>query len=147
FLVVRLGSLGDIVHTFPAVASLRESFLDAEIVWLTHPKWQTLGHSINLANEIWTLDTRDWASLKGILVRVRRHQFGAAIDYQGLWKSASMPFLARVPRRIGFSSETVRESGVPLLYTDRVHVNQAAHLADQNGELSVRAGAKTGTAG
>src|SRR5260370_2693408 len=34
FLVVRLGSLGDIVHTFPAVAALRGSFPEAEIVWL-----------------------------------------------------------------------------------------------------------------
>ena len=37
FLVVRLGSLGDIVHTFPAVAALRETFASSEIVWLTHP--------------------------------------------------------------------------------------------------------------
>jgi len=147
FLVVRLGSLGDIVHTFPAVASLRESFPNAEIVWLTHPKWESLVRSSGLTNEIWTLDTRDWASLKGILGRIRRRRFGAAIDYQGLWKSASMPFLSGVPTRIGFSSETVREVGVPLLYTHCVRVNQASHLADQNGELSERAGAKTGAGG
>ena len=42
FIVVRLGSLGDIVHTFPAVAGLRESFPAAEIVWLTHPRWLEL---------------------------------------------------------------------------------------------------------
>ena len=146
-LVVRLGSLGDIVHAFPAVGALRESFPNAEIIWLTHPKWETLVAASRLANEVWTVDTRDWASLRGILARIRRHHFDAAIDYQGLWKSASIPFLARVPRRIGFSSETVREAGVPMLYTDRVHVNPAAHVADQNGELSLRAGAKTGTAG
>ena len=38
FLVVRLGSLGDIVHAFPAVSGLRTSFPNAEIIWLTHPK-------------------------------------------------------------------------------------------------------------
>ena len=42
FLVVRLGSLGDIVHTFPAVAGLRESFPNSTIVWLTHPRWTEL---------------------------------------------------------------------------------------------------------
>lgn len=147
FLVVRLGSLGDIVHTFPAVAGLRESFPEAEIVWLTHPKWEALVRSSNLANEVWMLDTRDWAALRGILTRIRRHHFEAAIDYQGLWKSASLPFLAWVSRRIGFSSETVREAGVPVLYTDRVRVNPGSHLADQNGELSLRAGAKARTSG
>jgi heptosyltransferase-1 len=146
FLVMRLGSLGDIVHTFPAVGGVRQSFPNAEIVWLTHPKWETLVKASNLASEVWTVDTRDWATLRGMLSRIRRHRFAAAIDYQGLWKSASIPFFARVPKRIGFSSETVREAGVPLFYTDRVHVNPAAHLADQNGELSVRAGAKPGTA-
>ena len=32
FLVVRLGSLGDIVHTFPAVSGLRQSFPRAELL-------------------------------------------------------------------------------------------------------------------
>jgi heptosyltransferase I len=147
FLVMRLGSLGDIVHTFPAVAALRESFPNAEIIWVTHPKWEGLVRSSNLANEVWTVDTRDWTALRGILARVRRHRFEAAIDYQGLWKSASIPFLTRVPKRIGFSSDTIREAGVPLFYTDRVRVNPAAHMAEQNGELSVGAGAKSRTGG
>src|SRR5215471_14492049 len=145
FLVVRLGSLGDIVHAFPAVSALRESFPRAEIIWTTHPKWEALVRASQLATEIWTVDTRNWASLRGILDSIRRHRFDAAIDYQGLWKSASIPFLSRVPKRIGFSSETVREVGVPLLYTDRVPVNPASHVSSQNGELSVRAGAKAGT--
>src|SRR5215510_2242593 len=140
-LVMRLGSLGDIVHTFPAVAALRESFANAEIIWVTHPKWQALVRSSDLANDVWTVDTRDWTALRGMLARIRRHHFETAIDYQGLWKSASIPFLSRVAKRIGFSSETVREAGVPLFYTDRVRVNPARHVADQNGELSAAAGA------
>ena len=142
FLVVRLGSLGDIVHAFPAVSGLRQSFPNSEIVWLTHPKWEALVRAGGLANEVWTVDTRDWSSLRSILARIRRHPFRAAIDYQGLWKSAALPFLAGVPRRIGFSSQTVREAGVPMLYTDRVRVDATAHVSDQNGELTARAGGK-----
>jgi ADP-heptose:LPS heptosyltransferase len=145
FLVVRLGSLGDIVHTFPAVAGLRESFPKAEIVWLTHPRWKALVESSKLASEVWEAETRDYSSVREILARIRKRQFSAAIDYQGLWKSAALPFLGRVPRRIGFSSHSVREFGVPLLYTDRVRSTQA-HIADQNGELSQRAGARNGVA-
>ena len=48
FLLVRLGSLGDIVHTFPAVAALRDSFPSSEIVWLTHPRWKGLVESSGL---------------------------------------------------------------------------------------------------
>jgi heptosyltransferase I len=141
FLVVRLGSLGDIVHTFPAVAGLRESFPQAEIVWLTHPHWKTLVESSELATEVWEMETRSYSSLRDILARIRKARFTTAIDYQGLWKSAALPFLARVRRRIGFSAHSIREFGVPILYTDRVRVSQS-HIVDQNGELSQRAGAR-----
>ncbi len=145
FLVVRLGSLGDIVHTFPAVAGLRESFPKAEIVWLTHPRWKELIECSELATEIWEADTRSYKSLCEIIAKIRRGNFTAAIDYQGLWKSASLPFFGCVSRRIGFSSQTIRELGVPVLYTDRVPGTQT-HIADQNGELSLRAGARNGVA-
>ncbi|OLB29221.1 MAG: hypothetical protein DMG41_31770 [Acidobacteria bacterium] len=140
FLVVRLGSLGDIVHTFPAVAALRESFPRAEIVWLTHPRWRELVESSALVSEIWETETRSLASVRDILARIRKKKFTAAIDYQGLWKSAVLPFLGRVPRRLGFSWHAVREFGVPLLYTERIRSTKI-HIADQNGELSRRAGA------
>jgi len=143
FLVVRLGSLGDIVHTFPAVAALRESFPKGEIVWLTHPRWKALVESSELPTETWEVERRAFGPVRDILARIRKRQFTAAIDYQGLWKSATLPFLGRVPRRIGFSAHSIREFGVPLLYTDRIRTTQA-HIADQNGELTLRAGARSG---
>jgi heptosyltransferase I len=145
FLVVRLGSLGDIVHTFPAVSGLRETFPAAEIVWLTHPRWELLVRSSGLASEVWATETRSLTSIRAIVQRIRAGQFTAAIDYQGLWKSAGLPLIAGVAQRIGFSSETIREYGVPILYTDRVRCT-TMHIADQNGELSLRAGARSGVA-
>src|SRR6202047_1979027 len=145
FLVVRLGSLGDIVHTFPAVAALRESFPAAEIIWLTHARYKLLVQSSSLASKIWTTETRVASSLVKTIREIRAASFDAALDYQGLWQSASLPFLGGVRRRIGFSSESVREFGVPLLYTDRVHA-ASAHVADQNGELSKRGGAQNAVA-
>jgi len=143
FLVVRLGSLGDIVHTFPAVAALRESFPQSEIVWLTHPRWVGLVAASGLATEVWPVDSRDLASVRAVLGKIRGSHWDAAIDYQGLWKSAFLPFLGGVSKRIGFSSATIREMGVPILYTDRV-VCRARHIADQNGELSLRTSAQHG---
>lgn len=141
FLAVRLGSLGDIVHTFPAVAALRESFPSARVVWLTHPRWEFLVEASGLASEVWTVESRSLKSVGKAISRLKQNEFCSAVDYQGLFKSALLPFLGGLRRRIGFSSETVREYGVPILYTDRVRVS-AAHIADQNGELSQRAGAR-----
>jgi heptosyltransferase-1 len=141
FLVVRLGSLGDIVHTFPAVAGLRESFPNAEIVWLTSPRWKLLVESSALASQVWSTETRSIASLRKTIEILRASHWDAAIDYQGLWKSSSLAFFGGIQRRIGFSSETIREFGVPILYTERVRTT-ASHIADQNGELSLRAGSR-----
>jgi lipopolysaccharide heptosyltransferase I len=145
FLVVRLGSLGDIVHTFPAVAALRETFADRQITWLTHPRWQPLIRAAGLVSEVWATETRSLASIRAIMQRIRSGHFTTAIDYQGLWKSAALPLFAGVKRRIGFSSETIREYGVPILYTDRVRCT-TTHIADQNGELSLRADSRRGVA-
>jgi heptosyltransferase I len=141
FLVLRLGSLGDIVHTFPAVAALRETFPSAEIVWLTHPRWHLLVKSSGLASEIRNIETRSLSSLRVAIAQVRTSRWDAAIDYQGLWKAAALPFFGGVKRRVGFSSDTIREFGVPLLYTDRVKA-ATTHIPEQNGELSVRVGAR-----
>ena len=145
FLVVRLGSLGDIVHAFPAVAALKESFPNGKIVWLTHPRWRELIASAGLATEISEMDTRSFASVRAMRQKVHAEKFSAAIDYQGLWKSAALPFLSGVRRRIGFSSASVREFGVQLLYTDRVRT-RSAHVVEMNGELSISAGAAKPTA-
>lgn len=140
FLVVRLGSLGDIVHTFPAVAALRESFPASAIVWLTHPRWKSLVSSSGLASRILITETRSISSWQKTVREIRDAAFDTAIDYQGLWKSAAPPFFGGVPKRIGFAPQSVREFGVPILYTDPVHAT-SSHVADQNGELSLRAGA------
>ena len=141
FLIVRLGALGDIVHTFPAVAALRESFPSAEIIWITHPRWKFLVESSALATQVWTTETRSIHSLRKTIGDLRSAQWHVSIDYQGLWKSAALPFFGGVKRRIGFSSQTIREFAVPLLYTEKVDC-ATIHIADQNGELSLRAGAR-----
>ena len=141
FLVVRLGSLGDIVHTFPAVAALRESFPNAEIVWLTHPRWKLLVESSWLATEVWAMETRSCrlACAKSSAAFGKRRSTPRS-TIRDCGSPPRFLFSAAYRARIGFSSETIREYGVPILYTDRVRSHQT-HIADQNGELSHRAGA------
>ena len=39
-LVLRLSSMGDIIHTLPAAASLKHSFPHSRVTWLVRPQWQ-----------------------------------------------------------------------------------------------------------
>src|SRR5260370_741040 len=103
FLVVRLGSLGDIVHTFPAVAALRESFPSAEIVWLTHPRWKELVESSELATDIWEIETRSYKSLREIIGRIRKRY--VVLGPSGGWRSKCWP-----PDRYGALCGKIRDT-------------------------------------
>ena len=41
-LVVKLSSLGDIVHTLPAVSAIRKRFLSAHVSWLVKSQWASI---------------------------------------------------------------------------------------------------------
>ena len=38
-LIIKMSSLGDIIHTLPSVAVLRKSFPNARLTWLVHPQF------------------------------------------------------------------------------------------------------------
>jgi len=140
FLVVRLGSLGDLVHTLPAVAALRSSFPEARLDWVVERKWSALLDLVVGVNEVIPLD-RSFAGLRACVRRLRSTRYGCAIDFQGLYKSAVLGWLSGAPRRVGFDGNTARESGSAWFYTDRVRPT-GRHVAEMNLNLAARVGAK-----
>src|SRR5262245_58152003 len=84
-LVVRLGAMGDILHTLPAVASLKASLPGSRITWLVESKWAPL-LAENPAVDRIELLRRDalFASWRAL----RREGYDFAVDFQGLLKSA-----------------------------------------------------------
>ena len=145
FLIVRLGSLGDIVHTLPAAAALRSTFPGSRIAWLADERWRVLVESSGVVGQFQPVGIRSWSSLRRAVTTLWRTRWACAIDFQGLWKSAILTRLSRAPRRIGFDWRVTREFGVAMFYTDRV-APAAKHIADQNGELALRAGASRAAA-
>ncbi len=143
FLVVRLGSLGDIVHTLPAVHALRRKFPGAQIDWLVENKWRALLAGNPDVNEVIRLDRSTWSGVSACVRQLRRRKYDCAIDFQGLYKSALLARLCGARRRIGFAIELLRESGAAWFYTERVP-STARHVVDQNLELAQRLGAEKG---
>lgn len=151
-LIVRLGSMGDIVHALPAAASLRAAFPEAQIDWVVESRWQDLlAGNPDLSNVI-AVDTqrwrrelgqqRTWSELSGAVGGLRQANYDVAVDFQGLLKSALLARLSGAPRRIGFEKGMVKESAAALLYTERVRPPENAHVVEMNLALARAAGAK-----
>ncbi len=138
-LIVRLGAMGDIIHTLPALATLRHAFPRAEITWLVEPKWRPLVDGNPAVDRVMALQPRNWSSLRVALRELRSSEYDLALDFQGLTKSAILAKLARPARLIGF--EHSRETPASWLYNDRVSTS-ATHMVDQNLDLAMAAGAR-----
>ena len=139
FLIVRLGSLGDLVHTLPAVAALRASFPSAKIDWVVEEKWAPLIFLVEGIDHVIPL-CRTRAGYSACVRRLRAGRYSCAVDFQGLYKSALLAWLSGAARRIGFDSKTAREPGASWFYTERV-APAGRHVVELNMSLAVRAGA------
>jgi heptosyltransferase-1 len=141
FLLVRLGSLGDVVHALPAASALRDTFPAARIDWVIDAKWlRVLEGNPDISNVI-ALDRKSAGGVRATVKLLRATDYACAIDFQALYKSALLPFWARVPRRIGFKSSYAREGLAALLYTDCFNP-RGAHKVEHNLTLAEQAGAR-----
>jgi len=141
FLIVRLGSLGDIVHTLPAAAALRDTFPLARIDWVVESKWQPLLDGNPDVSEVVVLDRASWLTVRSSVERLRAAGYTCALDFQGLYKSALLAWLSGAGRRIGWQRRFAREGGAAWFYTQRV-APAGAHVVEQNVSLVEAAGAR-----
>lgn len=144
FLLVRLGSLGDIIHALPAASALRDAFPEARIDWLIEPKWRRLLEGNPDLTEIIPLEKKSASGLISTIRKLRAARYTCAIDFQGLYKSALPAFASGAPRRIGFPSTYAREGFASMFYTDKINP-RGAHKVDHNLTLAEAAGAAART--
>jgi len=154
FLVIRLSSLGDIVHALPAVSALGETFPAAEIHWAVERRYAMLLEGNPFVHHLVEFNTLGWRGrlLSAVtleeMVReisaLRDVTYEAAIDFQGLWKSAGIARLSRAGRRVGFAEYWMREPGAAALYTDRVSPRGRKHVIEMNLALVEQLGARPG---
>lgn len=143
FLLVRLGSLGDIVHALPAAAALRDTFPAARIDWVVDRKWTRLLEGNPDLNEVISLDRRSAGGIGAAIRSLRAAKYTCAIDFQALYKSALLSFASGAPHRVGFRSSYAREGSAALLYTDRLNP-RGAHKVEHNLTLVEQVGARAG---
>ncbi len=131
-LAVRLGAMGDVIHTLPAIASL------GAVTWVIEPRWSVLLEGNPHVERVILFDRRDWASIRSTWSTVRASWFDVAVDFQGLIKSALITGAAHAAKVVG--SEIPREAPAAWMYSKRVPTAQT-HIVDQHLDLAMAAGA------
>jgi ADP-heptose:LPS heptosyltransferase len=125
-LVVKLSSLGDIAHALPAVRALKER-TGAEIDWLVQPEYAGLLECCpDVARAIPFPRRHPVAGAWRFWKALRREEYGAVIDLQGLLKSALPARLARRTRRAKVFGPAWAREGAEHLYTLRPVKNAGA---------------------
>ena len=122
FLIVRLGALGDIVHAIPVAAALRHAFPGARIDWLVSAKHHEVLDLVPVIDRRLVVNDRGGsaggATMFAAVRELRRTRYDAAIDLQGLIKSAAMARMSGAARVIGFSTRHLRERLARPFYTE-----------------------------
>ena len=154
-LVVRLSAMGDIIHTLPAVAALREAFPHATLGWLVEERWAELlctlryprsgrrspqrplvdrVHSVNTAEWRRTLFSfNTWQQMAVGLSELRGVRYAAAIDFQGAIRSALLARWSGAP--VVYGSAQPRENAASMWYTRQV-LTAGTHVVEQALALS-----------
>jgi heptosyltransferase-1 len=141
-LVVKLSSLGDILHMFPAISDLRRHFPGAEIHWLVEPAFAEAVGWHSAIDKVITVPLRaykkKWWKIPVILSKLRKQlraeNYDIVLDAQGLLKSALLSRLAGVAV-FGFDADAARESLAARFYQKTASVPDGLHVIEKNRQL------------
>lgn len=148
-LIVKLSSIGDVIHTLPTLAAIRRALPEAEISWAVERSAAEILRGNRLIDHLIEVDTRSMRGAKiveGVLLNLRKQlknlrvsDFDVALDFQGLWKSAAIAKLSKAARRYGFSKAGLREPASRFLLNDTFETASKINVIRKNLTLARKA--------
>jgi heptosyltransferase-1 len=150
-LIVRLSSMGDIIHTLPAATALRNAFPEATIGWIVEERWAELLCALHtprfglrspqrpLLDRLHTVNTKKWRSsllsthtwhqIASEISELRGGRYEVAVDLQGAVRSALLARWSKAP--VLYGARQSRENVASMFYTHQV-ITRGAHIIEQN---------------
>lgn len=151
-LVVRLGAMGDILHSMPAVTALRQAHPDWVIGWAIEPQWRGLfcangceprTPGIPLVDRLHIVPAKQWArrplspatwkDMARVRREVRTMHYDVAVEMQGAVRAAMVARWARTGRIVGEAQP--REGVARWLFDERVET-RGVHVIEQSVEVA-----------
>ena len=148
-LLVKLSSLGDVIHTFAAVTDVKRRFPDVTLTWAVEEAIAPLlsGQAnvdrvivaplrrLRKQRRLWWRDD----AYKAMRADLREASFSHVLDAQGLLKSALLTRLAGSGKRIGYDMKSAREGLASCFYQQRIAVKRSLHAVTRTRRLFAQA--------
>lgn len=142
-LIIKLSSIGDVVHTLPLLEVLRKNFPEARIDWLVEEDARPIIEGHRDLDRVIVSSRKSWLK-RVFIIKEKSHikdeiskfigdlrttEYDLVIDIQGLFKSGILTFLARGKRKIGLSGS--RECASIFLTEQPCRVDPHQHAIDR----------------
>ena len=143
-LIIKPSSLGDIVHTLPAVAAIREANPTATITWVINPEWAPLLRGNRDIDHVHIFPRGEFRglgapkSLLPWLKKTRALQPDVALDFQGLLRSALIARFSGARELFGLSDG---REGSCFFYHHIARVDRRGHAVERYLKLAETFGA------
>lgn len=147
-LIIKMSSMGDIIHTLPAVTDATKAISNIQFDWVVEeafteiPKWhKQIQQIIPIALRRWRKSigqTIQSGELKQFYTQLRAQKYDFVLDAQGSIKSAITSYLSR-GYRLGMDNHSVRERLAFLAYQQTFSVPWQQHAIDRLRQLFAKA--------
>lgn len=143
-LIIKTSSMGDIIHTFPAITDAKEQFPSITFDWVVEeafveiPSWHpAVDRVIPVAIRRWRKNiakswrSPEWRHFKTVL---NKRHYDLVIDAQGLIKSAWLTKMVKAPS-VGLDKRSAKEPIASVAYQRKVGVVKKMHAVERTREL------------
>ena len=134
-LVVKLSAIGDVIHALPVSYAIKETFPDAHLTWVVEPTAYDILAGNPFIDNIILFEKKRFRTVRGFLEEFRpfRHElrarkYDAALDLQGLFKSAAIVAQSGAKLRLG--TEYMREGSAYVSHPVR-GAHAKGHIVDR----------------
>ena len=102
-LIIKLSSIGDVVHALPVARSLRLGHPDAFLSWAVHRSCAEVVEDNPYLDEIFVVEDKSLRGILGAGTRLAERGFDTAVDLQGLFRTGLLALQSGAWERIGFT--------------------------------------------
>jgi heptosyltransferase I len=139
-LLIKLTSLGDLIHALPALSDAQNAKPGIGFDWVIDENFQEIATWHPAVKDVITTNHREWrgavtsaethGSISKTIEQMRAREYDLVIDGQGNFKTGLLSLFSKGPRA-GFDSRSVREWVAHLAYQRRYAASKNAHAIER----------------